>query len=114
MLNSVSIMGKLVSEPEFRTTPDQVSFTTFTIACERDFSGRENEKKTDFIDCIAWRGTAEYVLRHFHKGSTIIIDGRLQMRSWSDKNGSWHEHAEIQADNVYFGDTSKREKSYVL
>ena len=81
MLNSVSLMGRLTREPEFRTTTSQVPVTTFTIACDRDFSGRENVQKTDFINCVAWRGTAEFVQRFFHKGSMIIMEGRLQMRT---------------------------------
>jgi len=109
MLNSVSLMGRLTGEPEFRTTPSQVPVTTFPIACDRDFSGRENEQKTDFIDCVAWRGTAEFVQRFFHKGSMIIIEGRLQMHSWTDRDGGRHEKAEILAENVYFGDSRKKE-----
>ena len=109
MLNSICLMGRLTREPDFRTTPDLVPVSTFTIACERDFSGREYEKKTDFIDCVSWRGTAEFVQRHFQKGSLVIIEGRLQMRAWTDKDGGRHEHAEILAENVYFGDTKKKE-----
>lgn len=109
MLNSVSLMGRLTGAPEFRTTPSQVPVTTFPIACDRDFSGRENEQKTDFIDCVAWRGTAEFVQRFFHKGSMIIIEGRLQMHSWTDRDGGRHEKAEILAENVYFGDSRKKE-----
>ena len=109
MLNSVSLMGRLTREPEFRTTPSQVPVTTVTIACDRDFSGRESEQKTDFIDCVAWRGTAEFIQRYFHKGSMIIMEGRLQMRSWTDRDGGRHEKAEILAENVYFGDSRKKE-----
>ena len=109
MLNSICIMGRLTSTTELKTTPAQVPVTTFTIACERDFSGRESEKKTDFIACVAWRGTAEFIQLHFHKGSTIAIEGRLQMRSWKDKDGGRHEQAEILVENVYFGDRKKEE-----
>ena len=109
MLNSIALMGRLTREPEFKTTLGQVPVTTFTIACERDFSGRESEKRTDFIDCVAWRGTAEFVQKYFHKGSLIIIEGRLQMRSWTDKDSGKHEKAEIHADNVYFADSSRKD-----
>ena len=101
MLNSICIMGRLTSDPELKTTPAQVPVTTFTIACERDFSGRESEKKTDFIACVAWRGTAEFI--------QLQIEGRLQMRSWKDKDGGRHEQAEILVENVYFGDRKKEE-----
>lgn len=109
MLNTIAMMGRLTREPEFRTTPAQVPVTTFTIACDRDFSGRDSEKRTDFIDCVAWRGTAEFVEKYFHKGSLIVIEGRLQMRTWTDKDGGKHEQAEIHADNVYFGDSGRKE-----
>ena len=107
-------MGRLTREPEFKTTPDLVPVLTFTIACERDFSGRESEKKTDFIDCVAWRGTAEFIQLHFHKGSLIAIDGRLQMRSWKDKDGGRHEHAEILVENAYYGTEKRRKRKHVF
>ncbi len=109
MLNSIALMGRLTREPEFRVTPAQVPVTSFTIACDRDFSGRESEKHTDFIDCVAWRGTAEFIQKCFHKGSMIVVDGRLQMRTWTDKDGGKHERAEIHIENAYFGDNGKKE-----
>lgn len=82
MLNSVSLMGRLTREPEFRTTASQVPVITFTIACDRDFSGRDNEQKTNFINCVAWRGTAEFVQRFFHKGSMIIREQKQSNAHW--------------------------------
>ena len=109
MLNSIAVMGRLTREPELRMTPSQVPVTTFTIACERDFTGKESDRKTDFIDCVAWRGNAEFVQRYFHKGSMAVIEERLQMRSWTDKDGGKYEQAEIHAENIYFGESHKKE-----
>ena len=109
MLNSIAMMGRLTREPDFRMTPSQVPVSTFTIACDRDFSGRGNEKRTDFIDCVTWRGTAEFVQKYFHKGSMIVIEGRLQMRPWTDKDEGKHEQAEIHAENVYFAEGGRKE-----
>ena len=108
MLNRVNIMGRLTRDPELRRTQSGTPVTSFTIACDRDFGG--DDKVTDFIDCVAWRSTAEFVQRYFTKGRMAIVSGRLQMRDWTDKDGNKRRNAEVLAESVYFGD-SKREQS---
>lgn len=110
MLNSIVIMGRLTDEPDFRMTPSQVPVASFTVACERDFTGREKTKQTDFINVVAWRGNAEFVSKHFHKGSMIVVDGRLQTRTWEDRDGKKHEEVEINAESVYFGESREPKK----
>lgn len=112
MLNHISIMGRMVRDPELKETQSGVSVTKFTLAVDRDFSGRDGgEKETDFIDVVCWRNTAEFVSRYFSKGRMAIVAGRLQMRKWTDKNGNNRVAAEVVADNVYFGDSKKEESS---
>lgn len=111
MLNHISIMGRMVNSPELKQTQSGVSVANFTLAVDRDFSGRDGgEKETDFIDVVCWRNTAEFVSKYFSKGRMAIVAGRLQMRKWTDKEGNKRVSAEVVADNVYFGD-SKREES---
>ena len=105
-LNKIILMGRLTREPELRTTQSGVSVTSFTIAVDRDF----DKTATDFIDIVAWKNTAEFVSRFFTKGRMAVVSGRLQMRSWEDRDGKKRVSAEVVADNVYFGD-SKREDS---
>ena len=108
MLNHITIMGRLTKEPELRRTGSGVAVTSFTIAVDRDIANKENgERETDFIDCNAWRGTGEFVAKHFKKGSMAVVSGRLQIRSWTDKEGNKRRNAEVVADNVYFGDSKK-------
>ena len=109
MLNHITIMGRLTRDPELRRTGSGVAVASFTVAVDRDFSGRDGgEKETDFIDCVAWRQTGEFVSKYFTKGRMIVVSGRLQIRSWTDKDGNKRRTAEVVADNCYFGD-SKRE-----
>ena len=109
MLNHVTIMGRLTRDPELRRTGSGVAVASFTVAVDRDFGGRDGgEKETDFIDCVAWRQTGEFVSKYFTKGSMIVVSGRLQIRNWNDKDGNKRRTAEVVADNCYFGD-SKRE-----
>ena len=109
MLNHITIMGRLTRDPELRRTGSGVAVASFTVAVDRDFGGRDGgEKETDFIDCVAWRQTGEFVSKYFTKGRMIVVSGRLQIRSWTDKDGNKRRTAEVVADNVYFGD-SKRE-----
>lgn len=103
MLNHIVIMGRLTRDPEYRTTSSNLSVANFSVAVDRDFSSQSGEKETDFIDCVAWRKTAEFVTKYFTKGSLIVVSGRLQIRSWADKDGNKRRTAEIVADNVYFG-----------
>ena len=111
MLNHIVIMGRLTREPELRRTGSGIAVASFTVAVDRDFSGRDGgEKETDFIDCVAWRQTGEFVSKYFTKGSMIVVSGRLQIRNCNDKDGNKRRSAEVVADNVYFGE-SKRSDS---
>ena len=104
MLNHITIMGRLTRDPELRRTGSGIAVASFSVAVDRDFGKNENgEKETDFIDCVAWRQTGEFVSKYFTKGSMIVVSGRLQVRSWTDKDGNKRRTAEVVADNVYFG-----------
>lgn len=106
MLNHITIMGRMTRDPELRRTGSGVAVTSFTLAVDRDFSGKDGgEKETDFIDCVAWRSTGEFVEKYFHKGSMAVVSGRLQIRGWTDKDGNKRRAAEVVADNVYFGES---------
>ena len=108
MLNHIVIMGRLTRDPELRTTQAGVSVTSFTVAVDRDFGGRDGgERQTDFIDCVAWRSTGEFVSKYCHKGSMIVVSGRLQSRKWQDREGNNRTSWEINADNVYFGESRR-------
>ncbi len=107
-LNVCTIMGRLVRDPELRRTGSGVAVTSFTIAVDRDYNPKDGaEKETDFIDCVAWRSSGEFVSKYFQKGSTAIVSGRLQIRTWTDKDGNKRRNAEVIADSVYFGDSKK-------
>lgn len=107
MLNHITIMGRLTATPERRSTPSGISSTRFTLAVERDYKDKETgEKITDFIDCVAWRNTAEFVTRYFTKGRMAVVAGRLQLRDYTDKDGNKRRAAEVVAENVYFGDSN--------
>lgn len=113
MLNRIIIMGRLVRDPELRTTPAGVSVTSFTLAVDRDFADKQSgEKATDFLDVVAWRNTAEFVCKYFAKGRMAIAEGRLQIREWKDRDGNNRRTAEVVADNVYFGDSKKEAGGY--
>ena len=106
MLNHITIMGRLTRDPELRHTGSGTPCASFTVAVDRDFGKNENgEKETDFIDCVAWRNTAEFVSKYFSKGRMAVVSGRLQIRGWTDKDGNKRRTAEVVADNVYFGDS---------
>ena len=108
MLNKIFLQGRLVADPEMRHTPSGVAVTTLRLAVDRDFKDRETgEKKADFINVVAWRNTAEFVSRYFNKGRMAIVEGRLQMWDWTDKDGNKRTTAEVVADNVYFGDSKR-------
>lgn len=108
MLNHITVMGRLTRDPELRRTGSGVAVASFTIAVDRDYSGKDGgEKETDFIDCVAWRGTGEFVANHFTKGCMAVVSGRLQIRSWTDKDGNKRRTAEVVADNVYFADSKR-------
>ena len=103
MLNHITIMGRLTRDPELRRTGSGVAVASFTLAVDRDFSGRDGgEKEVDFIDCVAWRHTGEFVSKYFTKGQMAVASGRLQIRSWTDKEGNKRRTAEVVAESVYF------------
>jgi single-strand DNA-binding protein len=111
MLNHITIMGRLTRDPELRRTGSGVAVTSFTLAVDRDYNPKDGtEKEVDFIDCNAWRGTAEFVSKYFSKGSVAIVSGRLQIRNWTDKDGNKRRSAEVVADSVYFGDSKKSDQ----
>ena len=108
MLNHIVIMGRLTRDPELRRTGSGIAVASFTLAVDRDFGKNENgERETDFIDCVAWRQTGEFVSKYFTKGRMAVVAGRLQIRSWNDKDGNKRRTAEVVADNVYFGDSKR-------
>ena len=108
MLNHITIMGRLTRDPELRRTGSGVAVTSFTLAVDRDFGKNEQgERETDFIDCVAWRQTGEFVSKYFTKGRVAVVSGRLQIRGWTDKDGNKRRTAEVVADNVYFGDSKR-------
>ena len=107
MLNHITIMGRLTRDPELRTTQSGVNVASFTVACERDYAAGGSDRETDFIDCVAWRGTGEFVSKYFHKGSMIVVTGRLQSRRWQDRDGNNRTSWEILADSVYFGESKR-------
>ena len=108
MLNKIILMGRLTRDPELRRTQSGTAVTSFSLAVDRDFKSQNGEKETDFIDVVAWRSTAEFVSKYFTKGRMAVVEGRLQIRDWTDRDGGKRRSAEVIADNVYFGD-SKRE-----
>ena len=108
MLNHITIMGRLTRDPEMRTTQSGVAVASFTLAVDRDFGGRDGgEKQTDFIDCTAWRHTAEFVSKYFSKGRMAVVSGRLQIDNYTDNDGNKRKSAKVIADNIYFGDSKK-------
>ena len=108
MLNHITIMGRLTRDPELRRTGSGIAVASFTLAVDRDFGKNDNgERETDFIDCVAWRQTGEFVSKYFTKGRMAVVSGRLQIRSWTDKEGNKRRTAEVVADNVYFGDSKR-------
>lgn len=109
MLNKIILMGRLTRDPELRRTQSGTAVTSFSIACDRDFKSQSGEKETDFIDVVAWRSTAEFVSKYFAKGRMAVVEGRLQLRDWQDKEGNKRRSAEILVSNVYFGDSKPKD-----
>ena len=105
MLNHITLAGRLVRDPELRRTQNGTAVASFTLACERDFKNEDGDREVDFIDCVAWRKTAELVSGYFTKGRMAIVSGRMQIRGWTDKDGNRRKSAEILVDNIYFGDS---------
>lgn len=111
MLNNIIVMGRFCADPELRRTGSGVAVTSFTLAVDRDFSGKDGEKETDFIDCVAWRNTGEFVSKYFAKGRMACVQGSLQLRDWTDKDGNKRRSAEVIANNVYFADSKNTAQS---
>ena len=108
MLNRIILMGRLTRDPELRHTQTGTPVASFSLAVDRDFKDKQTgEKATDFIDIVAWRQTAEFVSRFFTKGRLAVVEGRLQLRDWTDRDGNKRRSAEVVADNVYFGDSKR-------
>ena len=108
MLNRIILMGRLTRDPELRHTQQGTAVASFTLAVDRDFKGRDSsDRATDFIDIVAWRSTAEFVSKYFAKGRMAVVEGRLQIRDWTDRDGGKRRTAEVIADNVYFGDSKR-------
>ena len=108
MLNHIVIMGRLVRDPELRRTGTGVAVANFRVAVDRDYVPKDGgERKADFIDCFAWRQTGEFISKYFTKGRMIVVEGRLEMRDWTDKDGNKRTSAEINVANAYFGDSKR-------
>ena len=111
MLNYFVGMGRMTKDPELRRTGSGTSVCSFTLAVDRDFKSQNGEKETDFIEVVAWKNTAEFVSKYFAKGRMAVVEGRLQMRDWTDQNGNKRRNAEIIANSVYFGDSKSENKT---
>ena len=107
MLNRIILMGRLTRDPELRRTQSGTAVRSFSLAVDRDFKSQNGDKETDFIDIVAWRSTAEFVSKYFTKGRMAVVEGRLQIRDWTDREGGKRRSAEVVADNVYFGDSKR-------
>ena len=107
MLNKIIIMGRLTRDPELRRTGSGTAVTSFSLACDRDFKSQSGDKETDFIEVVAWKNTAEFVSKYFSKGRMAVVEGRLQLRGWTDKDGNKRRSAEVVADSVYFADNRR-------
>ena len=107
MLNRIIVMARMTRDPELRRTNSGTAVASFSLAVDRDFKSQSGEKETDFIDIVAWRNTAEFVSKYFTKGRMAVVEGRLQLRDWTDKDGNKRRTAEIVADSVYFGDSKR-------
>ena len=113
MLNKIIIMGRFTHDPELRRTGSGTAVTSFSLACDRDFKSQSGDKETDFIEVVAWKNTAEFVSKYFSKGRMAVVEGRLQIRDWTDKAGNKRKTAEVVADNVYFADSKQsQEKNF--
>ena len=111
MLNKIIIMGRFTHDPELRRTGSGAAVTSFSLACDRDFKSQSGEKETDFIEVVAWKNTAEFVSKYFSKDRMAVVEGRLQIRDWTDKAGNKRTTAEVVADNVYFADSKRSESN---
>lgn len=111
MLNSITLMGRLTRDPELRYTQQNTPVASFALAVDRDYQSGGNERQPDFIDCVAWKSTAEFVCKYFQKGQQSVVKGRLQTRKWEDKNGNSRVAYEVIVDNIYFCGDKKKDTS---
>lgn len=111
MLNYIVLMGRMTKDPELRRTNSGTAVTSFVLAVDRDFKGQNGQRETDFIEVVAWKNTAEFVSKYFSKGRMAVVEGRLQIRDWTDKEGIKRRTAEVIADSVYFGDSKSETKA---
>lgn len=109
MLNKIIVMGRLTRDPERKPTASGISAAAFTLACDRDYAPQGQERETDFLDCIAWRGTADFVLKHFAKGRMLAVEGRLQINTWTADDGSKRRSPQIVVESVYFADSKPKQ-----
>ena len=109
MLNKTILMGRFVRDPELRSTPQGESVVSFSLAVDRDYTEQDGTRKADFINCVAWKGTAEFISKYFRKGSMAIVEGRLQTRSWEGTDGKKGFATEVIVNNIYFGESKKEE-----
>ena len=109
MLNKAILMGRLTRDPELRHTQSNMAVCSFSLAIDRGRKDQNGERQTDFIDCVAWRSTAEFVSKYFAKGSMAVVSGRLQIRDWTDRDGGKRRSAEVVVDNMYFGESKRRD-----
>jgi len=107
VLNHIIIMGRMTRDPELRRTQSGLAGASFALACDRDYKPPDGERETDFVNCVAWRSTAEYICKYFPKGRMAIVTGRLQVRSYTDRDGNKRTAAEVVTENIYYGDYSK-------
>lgn len=112
MLNNIILQGRFCNNVELRYTNNNTPVCSFTLAVDRDYQSGGTEKQTDFIECVAWNKTAEFVGKHFLKGSMAIVAGRLQMRDWTDNQGNKRRNAEVIVSNIYFGEKKKDSYGY--
>lgn len=112
MLNRIIISGRMTADPELRRTQSGTAVASFTLAVERDFKNQNGGKETDFINCVAWKGSAEFASNYFSKGRMAVVDGRLQMRDWTDKDGNKRRSFDVVVQSMYFCDSKKEETAY--
>lgn len=111
MLNHIIIMGRFVKDPELRYTQSQTPVASFTLAVDDDYTGKDGNKTTQFIDCVAWRQTGEFVSKYFEKGKQAVVSGSLHMRDWTDRDGNKRRNAEVNVEHIYFADSKKTESA---
>ncbi len=111
MLNKIILMGRLTRDPELRQTQSGTKVASFALAVDRDFAGQDGKRETDFIDCVAWRGTGEFAAKYFTRGQMAAVEGRLQVRGWADKDGNMRRSCEVIVDSLYFAGSKRQSEA---